>query len=59
MCKVIKFEHYGIFRQWKKSGTTVATQKGMVPLKARLEIEGGSQTNEGLVGHAKCLDFNL
>lgn len=37
----------------------VAIQKGTVPLEVELKIEGGSQANESLVGHATCLDLNL
>lgn len=59
MCKVRKHEHYGIFRQWKRSGMAVAIQKGTVPLEVELKIEGGSQANESLVGQATCLDLNL
>lgn len=51
--------YYGIFRPWKQSGMVVGIPKSMVPLTVQLEIEGGSQANKDLVGHARCLDFNL
>ena len=51
--------YQGIFRQWKQSHMAVSIQKSIVPLTVGLEIEGGSQVNEDLLGQARCLDFNL
>lgn len=58
MCKVRKHELLWNIQAVEAVWYGCWYPKNMVPLTVRLEIEGGSQANEDLVGHARCLDFN-